>query len=116
MPASPDIQDKLAALLKNYRSQLSARLKEIDTLWNQVSEHGEMGDAGCELYRLVHSLAGSGASFGFSELSKKAKDFENSLKPYCDDALPLDQAAQQQLSPFRISLYDELNRLSNEEG
>ena len=116
MPASPDIQDKLAALLKNYRSQLPTRLQEIDELWNQVCERGEMGDPGRELYRLVHSLAGSGASFGFSELSKKAKDFENCLKPYCDNGSPLDEAAQQQLNPSRTSLYDELNRVFSEEG
>ena len=108
MPNDQSVQDKLKALLDTYRSQLPQRLNEIDTLWQVVCEQGKMGDEGKELYRLVHSLAGSGASFGFSDLSKAAKAFEMALKVYCESGEPFDKQAQQQVEGVRASFYEAL--------
>ncbi len=109
MPDSQqDIQAKLKALLDNYCNQLPERQKDIESHWQMVCEQQAMGEQGKELYRLVHSLAGSGASFGFAELSKAAKAFELKIKTYCDDARSLDHQAQAELMVLRDKLYQAL--------
>lgn len=112
MANNPELQAKLDALLNNYRSQLPGRQKEINRLWQSVCQQQTMGEEGKELYRLVHSLSGSGASFGFSALSAAASVFELQLKACCDDGLVIDTERRQLMDKAHASLDNALKALS----
>ncbi len=109
---NPELQAKLDALLNNYRSQLPERQKEIRRLWQSVRQQQAVDGDGKELYRLVHSLTGSGASFGFSALSDAASVFELQLKACCDDGLPLDTDRQQLMDKAHADLNNALTALA----
>jgi len=74
-----DIAEKLAELKENYIRSLPSKFDDIQNLWIKVYRFGER-ESLKEMYRLAHSLAGSGATFDQVELSKKAKVLELYLK------------------------------------
>lgn len=59
---------------EKYASEFPEKAAEIRTLWGQF----ETGDSEAldGLYRAVHSLSGSGETFGFPKLSEAAKQCE----------------------------------------
>ncbi len=66
-------ESKLAILRRKYGSKLQGRIDRLDQAWRAYD-----GDAS-ELHlahRLTHSLAGSGASFGYSGVSEAAFKLE----------------------------------------
>ncbi len=80
---SPALEDQLRILREGYVARLPDKLVQIESLWNIVSTTERVGwpeDALFTLHRLVHSLAGSGATFGFPELSLHARRAEIELK------------------------------------
>jgi diguanylate cyclase (GGDEF)-like protein len=66
--ASENLNDKLRYLQRQYTDELPERLKHITLVWNSVCAGSGTGGIKV-LYRLLHSLAGSGATFGYAELS-----------------------------------------------
>ncbi len=73
------IQARLQALRDSYAAQLPTRIAEIRTLCEKLRSMPTPGDLKT-VHRLVHSLTGSGATFGYVELSDAARDMENYLK------------------------------------
>ncbi len=73
-----NFQEKLHVLQNTYVTQLPEKLFEIRELWGQFSsgEHSDVQD----LRRAVHSLAGSGATFGFSDISVVARELEDQIR------------------------------------
>lgn len=73
-------QEKLAYLRTAYAQALPEKLKQIDAAaldWYKTPTSRDKLEA---LYLLVHNLAGSGATFGFTELSNNAQILEHLLK------------------------------------
>ncbi len=66
----------MKVLGEKYANQFPSRMVEIKSLWVKIADKESDRDALDELYRLVHGLAGSGATFGFSQLSEAAKQCE----------------------------------------
>ena len=62
------IQQKLLALREDYLNHLPANLSAIADLWASLSQHWDK-DTLATLQRQAHSLAGSGATFGFTGIS-----------------------------------------------
>jgi len=80
MSDSRELQAKLIALSNTYAAQLPEKLKQLEQALSLVSntvwdEQGFQTFAG-----LVHSLIGSGKTFGFSSLSKVAHNLETYLR------------------------------------
>ena len=81
------IQAQLAALRQNFADQLPQRLATIDAAhaaWcgsANVSTSRELLD---EYHRLVHSLTGAGATFGYERISHLARQLERYLKQRVD--------------------------------
>jgi HPt (histidine-containing phosphotransfer) domain-containing protein len=73
---STALQDKLAARREAYRDALPNRLAEIASCWDRI-RHGS-GDV-ATMRRLVHNIAGSAGTFGFSALGDKARELEQIL-------------------------------------
>jgi len=80
-PSKRSPEDQLQALFKSYAADLPAKIEEIDKLWKRVAS-GDDRLALTALYRALHSLAGSGETFGYPQLSKCAREMELTLEPY----------------------------------
>jgi diguanylate cyclase (GGDEF)-like protein len=82
MTVSPEsLQHKLAELRRSYAEQLPAKLSQINETWRNLSAATAVDEALLpDLYRQVHSLTGSGATFGFTALSNAARELEALLK------------------------------------
>ncbi len=74
-PVDKNLDAALLALKHNYILSLPSKIDEIQVLWGECKLNNDSVVLK-EIYRKVHSLAGSGATFGQEELSKKAKKIE----------------------------------------
>jgi len=73
------LQEKLRLLAEAYAAKLPDKIDQIDQMWRQLQ--AEWNEEGLQtLHRTVHSLAGSGKTFGFAEISVAAHDLEGILK------------------------------------
>lgn len=85
MADAADFAAQLAALREQYAEQLGVTL---DDLVNRVSGQGANilhRATLAELHASLHKLAGSGGTFGFSELSNQARALEVTAKAWLDD-------------------------------
>ena len=77
--STPGLQEKLRLLAESYAAKLPDKIDQIDQMWGQLqAEWNE--EALQTLYRTVHSLASSGKTFGFAEISMVTHDLEGILK------------------------------------
>ena len=84
----PDgIREQLASLVDDYIRQLPKRVQEIDEAFEAVGIKPDSIDAYSQLRLLVHKLAGSGATFGFEEISRSAREFEKRLNAIIESGL-----------------------------
>ena len=77
------IQKKLAALAKIYREKLPEKIAHIEHLWETL-QHQWDAALFQDFHREVHSLCGSAGTYGYSELSKAAREMEVFLKTMLD--------------------------------
>ncbi len=71
------IESKLTLLTDKYVEQLPEKIEQLRDLWKKVSEGGQIiKDKIDEIKRISHSLAGSGATFGFPKISERARTIE----------------------------------------
>ena len=76
-----EFQQKLQELWEVYSAQLPAKLAEIERRWKALRA-GEWSAAELQdFHRLVHGLAGSAGTFGYTQLGEKARLLEQALKP-----------------------------------
>lgn len=78
-----DVQDKilaqLAALRKRYAADLPAKIQQIRTGFEALNKQWDR-ESVSTLHRQAHSLTGSGATFGYAEVSQAARNLEQRLK------------------------------------
>jgi len=76
-----NINAALQLLQEKYLKELPAKLAEISTLLEALRRAEKFdADMAQSLHRMVHSLSGSGATFGLTELSVAAKTLEHTIK------------------------------------
>jgi diguanylate cyclase (GGDEF)-like protein len=73
---SDGIKRKLAALAEEFTATLPERMDRIDDCVNIVLEKNACLETVKELHMLTHKLSGSGATFGYEELSEIAGQME----------------------------------------
>jgi len=118
------LEEQLRVLSDGYARKLPEKLAQIGALWGAVRDDAPASwplDALSNLHRMLHSLAGSGTTFGFAEVSKHARRAEIVLKPLAlagmapgvsqkrdlEAALrALEVVAASPLSPFGASGFD----------
>lgn len=71
---------ELQELQEYFAGRLPDRLREIDEAWSRVRASAWSPEALRELHRLVHSLSGAGATFGFPEVTRTSRILERFLK------------------------------------
>lgn len=75
-----DMQARLKVLSDAYAAQLPEKLEQIEQAWSKL-HRGEWDVEGFQtMHRMVHSLTGSGKTFGFSLLGDVARNLEECLK------------------------------------
>ena len=77
--SSDSIQAQLAALRQSFADQLPQRIAAIDSAHDAWCNGGGEGELR-EYHRLVHSLTGAGATFGYDRISQLARHLERFLK------------------------------------
>lgn len=95
-PTPPSFAAFLEAQRADYRSSLPQRLDQIESLWRQVLNNEAQALASLE--RCAHSLAGSGATFGFAALGDAARVLELAVSPLLGATHALTPTAQTEVS------------------
>jgi diguanylate cyclase (GGDEF)-like protein len=72
------IEQKLQAMKDRFREGLAERLKDLEVSWQGACD-GDI-EAQEDLHRQAHSLAGSGATFGFEDISEAARAVERAVQ------------------------------------
>ena len=75
------LERELAALAEDFAARLPARMADIDAAWQQAEEARWHAGALDSLYRLCHSLAGAGGTFGFIAVGEAARELTEWLRP-----------------------------------
>lgn len=99
----PGIEAALKALRENYIAQLPNKIGDIEQRWIEQRTATVVSDAAKDLLRLIHSMAGSGSSFGFAVVSERARELELYYTPFVkqgkllspDDIKEFDRLCQQ---------------------
>ena len=73
-------KEKIQALRDKYKKELPSKFYEIEELFNKYELKGFDKEGFSTFYRLVHNLVGSGATFGFMNVSEKARVLDDLLK------------------------------------
>ncbi|MBI4672898.1 MAG: diguanylate cyclase [Chloroflexi bacterium] len=74
-----DFESALQALRDDYRNNLPVRMDELTSAWRLVRDGAWDAEPFTAFARLAHSLAGSGATYGFGDVSRAAR----ALEQYC---------------------------------
>lgn len=88
-----NIKQKLAALRAAFAEEIPERIRLIEELWNSLSRNRWEAGTGEDMLRLVHTLAGSSASFGYSALSSAARALEAVIKESVEKGTPPESIA-----------------------
>ncbi len=77
---SADIENRLRVLREQYARHLPAKIETLATKWQTLCAQPDEPDLAQNLVREFHTLAGSGSSFGFPEISRLARLAEEELR------------------------------------
>lgn len=80
MADANELQAQLKILCDAYAAQLPEKMKQLEQAWEQLPLDSWDEEGFQTLHRMVHSLTGSGKTFGFSLLSDVARNLEEHLK------------------------------------
>ncbi len=78
-------QEKLQALFIDYTKRLPNIIQNLDTHWQQLCEHYE-AQSFADFHRAVHTLCGTSGTYGYTALSKSARQLEVYLKPLLNES------------------------------
>lgn len=70
------MQQQFKNLKANYADQLPGKVLEIEKTWGEVMEGKDAETQIKALRQKIHSLAGSGTTFGFKDISEHAREME----------------------------------------
>jgi HPt (histidine-containing phosphotransfer) domain-containing protein len=99
------LQARLQALNDAYAAQLPEKLKQIEQVWGRLPK-AEWVEVDFEsLHRMVHSLTGSGKTFGFSLLSDVARGLEQYLKQLMQARTVLSEEQREHIQGLMLELH-----------
>ncbi|MGD2090863.1 MAG: response regulator [Candidatus Aminicenantes bacterium] len=67
---------QLIGMEQDYASRLPGKITELEQIWERIQRRGDSREDLDLLRRKVHTLSGSGATFGFKEISEYARQME----------------------------------------
>jgi len=75
-----DIQQKLQILQQQYAKKLPDRITALEQHWQALNLDDPQSTQYENLIREFHSLAGSGTSYGFPQITTLSREIENILR------------------------------------
>ena len=82
---SQSFAERMKLLRSNYANTLPSKLRELEQTWRQISEEPNFDISTLKNFRtMVHKLAGSGAPYGYSRLSRLMQKVENKVDQIAD--------------------------------
>ncbi|MBU0594407.1 MAG: diguanylate cyclase [Gammaproteobacteria bacterium] len=100
----PGIVQGLQLLQNEFAHQLPDKLKQLETTWNKI-EGGNLSLLS-DLHRQAHSFTGSGATFGFIELSRAARLLEQALQSLLDTGTAPGEAQYSHISKLLQQVHE----------
>jgi len=82
----------------DFGNSLPERLAKIECLWSQVLRGEKPSEALALLQCCAHTLAGSGATFGFAAVGNAARELEFAVNPFIDFSFTLTASAQNEIN------------------
>jgi diguanylate cyclase (GGDEF)-like protein len=76
-----DFYDQMKLLQKAYASELQGKNRQIKEIYDKLQNGKGDNESLIDLHRIIHNIAGSGATLGFSSLSKTARTLDTYLQP-----------------------------------
>ena len=89
--------DRIEKLRQVYQAELPGRMDAIATNWSALVADQADDNTLQELYRQVHSLVGSGMSFGYRQMGELAREIEQELGGLKSGEYPLSPGLIEQL-------------------
>ena len=114
-PADKGLHEKLAEIKTQYIEQLPERISRIASDWKQCTENGYEEDCLRNLFRMAHSLKGSGATFGFENISMLATRLDNAFSELVDSGSKPSEERARQVGQFIIELDNIVEEIRAEE-
>jgi chemotaxis protein histidine kinase CheA len=96
-----DIKQKLQLLRQQYADKLPERVIDIEQKWLALNQSNPETAEYQNLIREFHSLAGSGASYGFANVTTLSREIENIL---LDSITNKNQHSEEILTQINIKL------------
>ena len=87
---------KLLKLQERYAQELPGKVKEIFVTWEKLLTDSNNAQLWELMIRQPHSLAGSGTTFGYPDITRIARELEELAKNSKQDSLPKDFASKVQ--------------------
>ncbi|BCB95194.1 hypothetical protein JZK55_01160 [Dissulfurispira thermophila] len=103
------VRDKLKALRESYIKTLPAKLNDVNNIYSKIKDACHSDADMANLHRLVHSIAGTSASFGFKEIADNARQFEQLLKGIIENNKPIDFTALAEIREYIVLLEHHIN-------
>lgn len=82
------LDQQLSQLRESFAARLPGRVEEIVGAWKAIAENGWNAENGKRFHRLIHSLSGAAATFGFAALSQAARELELYVEPLLTAVVP----------------------------
>ena len=80
MSIEQQFADTFRELTVLFQTSLPGRLVEIEAAYDQAKLEGARQESIRKLHRLLHSLVGTSGTFGFKQLSEKARSIEYTVE------------------------------------
>ena len=105
MPNNNDLlEQRLNLLNQDYVNSLPEKIQQIESLWKKITKDESNSEELNKLYQCIHSLNGSGATFGYTILSEIAEIIEILIKPLMQNGLLPSLEQQSHISKLLIKL------------
>ncbi|MFP4611254.1 MAG: Hpt domain-containing protein, partial [Thiohalophilus sp.] len=101
-----DIQHRLKQLHNNYARQLPAKIETIQHGWQALADN-MTADGLQQLMRQCHTLAGTGASYGFPQVTEHCRAIEQLLRAVIEQERSPDATLSQQINHHLMQLKEE---------
>ena len=106
-PVSPALQAQLTVLREAYAAKLDDKIAQIGAQWHDFLEKTDVEarrESLRELHRAAHTLAGSGATFGFPAVSEAARRAEIVLKSLVQSGAALETEHRAEIEAAFVQL------------
>ena len=99
--------EELEALRQEYAKELPGRLSEIDQTWHSYQKSGDSKQLE-KFQHLVHKLAGSGAVYGFIQLSDASHDLDSLLLHFIRSGNSVNGEGQERIKALLNQMHQSL--------